>query len=150
MTRLVHRDLPGYTPERIFALAIDVEAYPRFLFWCESAAIRRREGNRLEVDNVFAIGPLRMRFRTDAVLDPPRSIEVTSTDPPFSRLRLVWTFEPLGEGGCRVSLSLDQAFRSLLFEAAASPFTAGLEEAVIDAFVRRARDLYGQSSSVER
>jgi coenzyme Q-binding protein COQ10 len=140
--RIVQRYLPGFTPERLFAIAADVESYPRFLFWCESARVARREGNRLTVDNQFGIGPLRTRFETKAVLDPPRSIDVTSSDGPFLRLRISWRFEAAREGGCRITLEIDQAFRSPLFDAAARPFLATVEEQVIRAFIKRAKELH--------
>lgn len=143
MAHVIERHLPRHSPEQLYALAADIESYPRFLFWCEQARIKGREGNRLLVDNVFGLGPIRARFETRAVLDPTRSIEVTSTAPPFALLRIVWRFEADPRGGCTVSLSLEQAFRSPLVEMAAKPFLAGFEESVIRAFVKRAREVYG-------
>lgn len=144
--QIVQRYLSRHTAEQLFAVAADVESYPRFLFWCESARVTRRDGNRLTVDNQFGIGPLRARFETKATLDPPRAIDITSNADPFRRLAISWRFEAAREGGCRVTLSIAQAFRSPLFEAAARPFLATVEEQVIRAFVKRAKELYGDNT----
>lgn len=143
MAQIVERYLPLYSVEQLYALAADIEGYPRFLSWCEEARVKRRDGNRLAVDNVFGLGPVRAHFETRAVLDPPHSIEVTSTDPPFARLRIVWRFKADPRGGCNVTLDLEQAFRSPLVQAAAQPFLAGFEEALVRAFIKRAREVYG-------
>lgn len=148
METIVQRYLPQYEPDQLFRIAADIEAYPDFLFWCQHTRIKRRDGNRMVVDNLFAVGPARARFETYAVFDPPWSIEIRSQDGPFERLHIAWRFEKADEGGTRVSLTIEQKLRGKVFEVAAKPFLRGIEDAVINAFVKRARAVLGTGGEI--
>lgn len=141
MRAVVTRHLSGFHATELFDVAADIEAYPDFLFWCEHTRITRREdATHWVVDNLFGIGPLKARFATRATLDPPHALEVASDEPPFEHFHLTWRFEET-EGGCSVTLGLEQRFRNRLFEAAARPFMREAEEMLIRAFERRAREV---------
>ena len=87
MPRLaVSRVLP-YQPEQLFDIAADVERYPDFLPWWQSARITQRSGDVYHTDQEVGFGPFSQRFTTKTILRRPLEIEVTAIDGPFEDLR---------------------------------------------------------------
>ncbi len=135
---------PGRSDEELWRVAADVEAYPRFVPWCREARILRRLGERrLKVDNVYGAGPLRMRFRTIAELDPPAALVIRSSDGPFHDFRLAWHFRPLPDGGCRAEAEFEARLRSPLLQTLMRLSWGEAERRIIAAFRRRVVELYG-------
>lgn len=136
-------DASHHTPEQLFALAADVESYPRFLPWCLRARIRSRDGDRLEVENLFGLGLLHARFISHAEAEPPHRLIITSEDGPFRRFKLEWRFSPLGEEGCRVEARYQMLLRSPMMHAAAAMALPGIEHKVVRNFRERVRQVCG-------
>ncbi len=105
------RRLP-YDGTALFDLAADVEGYPFFLPGWIEARIERRDGERCEAMQSVGFGPMRLRFRTQALLRRPARIEITSDDAQFRHLNFTWCFEASPAGGSRVALLLEIELRS--------------------------------------
>ena len=133
-----------YTPRQLFDLVADVEKYPEFIDEFISARIRRRGGDVLEVDQVVRLAGLRVAFATRAVLDPPRRITISTTDFPFRSFDQRWTFTPEA-GGTMVQydVGLELRFGALQGLMGMVVDERALAEATVDAFRRRARQIYG-------
>jgi coenzyme Q-binding protein COQ10 len=136
-------DFPRFDAAQLFAMAVDIESYPHFLPWCRAARVRRRDGDALEVDNHFGAGPVDVRFRSRAQGVAPERLEITSADGPFRRFRLLWRFEPLDGGGCRVHAEYEMSLRSALLQSLARLSMQDMERKVARRFRDRARMLYG-------
>lgn len=130
-------DFPGVAAARLYVVAADVEAYPDFLPGCIAARVAARRPDRLLVDNVFGLGPLRVKFRTQAFPEPPTRLRVTSEDGPWRRFDLEWRFADRPDGVGEAALTLDAAFRSPLLEGAAGSALTRLEHKLVAAFRRR-------------
>lgn len=130
-------DFPDATAERLYAVAADVESYPDFLPGCVAARVAARRPDRLLVDNVFGMGPMRVKFRTTAFPEPPERLRVTSQDGPWRRFDLEWRFADLAQGGAAAELAVEAAFRSPLLEGMAGAAFARLEQKLVAAFHRR-------------
>ncbi|CAA7621818.1 Oligoketide cyclase/lipid transport protein [Candidatus Terasakiella magnetica] len=137
-------DFPHHDCDKLFALAVDIESYPRFLPWCRSARIRHHDGNVLQVENRFGAGPLQINFRSRAVLDRPHSLEITSSDGPFHSFALTWRFEPLGTTGGRVVAQYRMELRSGLMQSLAHLSLGEIERRVVRNFTERVRAVYGR------
>lgn len=137
-------EFPHHDPAHLFALAVDIESYPRFIPWCRLARIRRRDGGRLEVDNLFGAGPIQARFQSVAEADPPHRLEITSRDGPFRAFRLCWVFEPLAGDGCRVKADYQMELRSGLLHSLARLSLPEVERRVVQKFKERVRAVYGR------
>lgn len=135
--------LVSHSAQQMYALVADVEAYPQFLPWCTGARLHEKSASELKASIGIGLGALTTDFSTRNELHPPHSMTMELLDGPFSRLRGGWEFESLGEAGCEVRLQLQFEFSSsvqdVLFGAA---FEKVCKE-LIDAFVRRAAELYG-------
>ena len=136
-----------HRPEQLFELAADVERYPDYLPWWVAARVRKAGGSVYYTDQVLALGILRVRFSSRTVLRHPQRIDVTSTDRPFRHFKLTWLFEPVPEGGCRVSLLVDLKLRSALLGGLLERTVSRVAGRIVSAFEARARQLYGASSA---
>jgi ribosome-associated toxin RatA of RatAB toxin-antitoxin module len=66
-------------------------------------------------------------------------------DGPFSNLDGTWRFVPVGEGqrACRVELDLTYSFKSATLAAVVGPVFDRIAGSLVDAFVKRAEQVYG-------
>jgi ribosome-associated toxin RatA of RatAB toxin-antitoxin module len=134
-----------FSADQMFDLVNDVEAYPRFLPWCQKATIRFANESRVEATLEVGVRGVTHRFTTRNSLDRPARIGIELIEGPFRKLGGEWRFEPRDDQGCTVSLNLD-------FEASSVPlrfvFEILFEELVrsqVQAFVDRAESVYGRS-----
>lgn len=126
-------------PAEMFDLVNDVEAYPRRFGWCSGARVLEREGDASLVARLdLRFAGIRQSFTTRNTLDRPRRLRVQLVEGPLSALDGTWTFDPLGEDGCRISLALDFDYTGLL----AGPLRIGfqgLANRMVDDFAAAAR-----------
>lgn len=131
---------PRHSPEDLFALADEIEAYPQFVPACRAARVLSREGTWRRVENVFGFGALRFVFVSEARADPPREIVVESQDGPIRDFHLLWRFAPRGEG-CLLTCDLTLELKSRLLDALAVLAAPEFERRVVAGFERRAAAL---------
>ncbi len=141
----VERILP-FRPEQLFDIAADIERYPQFLPWWREVRVEECSGERWRVENDVALGPLHLKFRSEAQLQRPQRIDVSSDQAPFEHLQLAWLFTPLGESGCRVGLSTRLQMRSLVMQAVVGRTLHGFLSDIMSAFEKRAQQLYVTSN----
>ncbi|MFO1107560.1 MAG: type II toxin-antitoxin system RatA family toxin [Bradyrhizobium sp.] len=134
-----------YTAEQLFDLAADVESYPEFLPLWISARIRKRDGNEYHTDQVLGLGPFRIEFGSRTVLQRPSRIDVTSTDFPFRRFRMTWTFEPQPDAACKVTGFSDFELRLSVFQGIYDQVLPNTIGDIMAAFEKRAARLYARS-----
>ncbi len=144
MTSISRHAIVPYSPEQMFRLVDDVERYPEFLPWCASAREISREGNVVTGCVELAKGGVHKSFTTRNVLSPPEKIEMSLVEGPFKHLHGFWRFQPLKNGeACKVSLELDYEFSNRLVSLAIGPVFNTVANSLVDAFVARARKIYG-------
>jgi ribosome-associated toxin RatA of RatAB toxin-antitoxin module len=136
--------LVPYTAEQMFALVEDIERYPQFLPWVAAAQLLERTPQALVGRLEMHRAGMREIVTTRNVLTPPREITLALVAGPFKTLEGRWTFEPIGEDrGTRVSLSIRFEFaNSMLNLLLSRSFEKSCNE-LVDAFVVRARAVYG-------
>lgn len=135
--------LVPYTAEQMFALVEDIERYPQFVPWVASAELVERNARhvigRLEMHRAG----LRETFTTRNVLVPPREITLILVDGPFKTLEGHWSFQAIGTRGTKVGLTIGFEFANPLLGLMLSrSFEKSCAE-LVDAFVARARAVYG-------
>ncbi len=138
-------DLP-YPPQRIFDLVADIESYPRFLPNVASARISKRDGHTLWVEQIVRVKVLRLKFRTQAVLNPPSQIKVTCRESSFGYFNEQWDFAEGPSGSTHLQCRAEYDFRSHLLKLALNEAMRDMLAATVNAFQQRARQLYGESS----
>jgi ribosome-associated toxin RatA of RatAB toxin-antitoxin module len=135
--------LVAHSPQEMFALVNDVAKYPDFLPWCIGAGVKTTAATEIEASLRVARGPLRSAFTTRNTLRPGEEIHMRLVDGPFKELTGLWRFEPIGDRGCRVSFRVDFEFKSRLTAAAFGAVFQQMCGTMVDAFVQRARAVYG-------
>jgi ribosome-associated toxin RatA of RatAB toxin-antitoxin module len=136
--------LVPYTAEQMFALVEDIERYPQFLPWVTAAQLVERTPSEVVGRLEMHRAGMREIITTRNVLNPPGEITLALVAGPFKTLEGRWTFEPIGEDrGTRVGLSIRFEFANAMLSLLLSrSFEKSCNE-LVDAFVARARAVYG-------
>jgi len=147
LTQIHRHALTPYSPARMFELVDNVEAYPEFLPWCASSRELSRTDDEVRASIELARGSLRKSFTTLNRLQKDKMIEMRLVEGPFRHLEGFWRFESLKDGqACKISLDLEFDFSSKLLALTIGPVFNSIANSLVDAFVKRARQCYGESS----
>ena len=146
--KTVHKSvLIWYSAEEMFALVTDVARYPEFLPWCDHAAVLAQDEHGMKAEIGIAFGGIRQIFTTRNEHVPGREVQMKLVDGPFSRLDGQWKFIPLGGGeqqrACKVELDLHYGFENAALGALVGPVFDKIAGSLVDAFVKRAEQVYG-------
>lgn len=143
----VSRVLP-YTPDQLFQLVGDVDAYPDFVPWISAMRTwnkRDMGGGVNVVDAEAAVGFafLQERFATRVHRDAVnRQIDVNLLSGPFRKLANRWRFLEDPEG-TRIEFDIDFQFKSRLLEGLLKANFHHAVERLMGCFEERAKVLYG-------
>lgn len=143
----------SHTPDQMFSLVADVEAYPQFLPLCEALVVRsrkERDGRTMLVaDMTVGYKAIRETFTTQVLLRPDdRVIDVKYIDGPFKYLTNAWGFEPADDGSCNIRFFIDYEFKSRILGALmGAMFDRGFRM-FTEAFEKRADAIYGTAQAV--
>ena len=138
-----------YSPREMYELVIGIEDYPRFLPWCDSAAVLQRHDDGVTARLGLAYMGVRHAFTTRNLHVLNESVVVKLVDGPFSVLDGTWLFKPLGRPGaegeaCKIEFEMRYAFASPALETVVSPVFDRVAATFVDSFVKRAEEVYGQ------
>ena len=132
-----------YSAAEMYALVNDIEAYPQFLPWCRSTHVLMCGEDELRATIEMAKGGVHKSFTTFNRMQKHKMIDIRLLEGPFKRLEGYWRFEPLRADACKVSLDLEFEFSQLL-RVAIEPVFKQIANSLVDAFCKRAVDLYGK------
>ncbi len=130
------RETVHHPREKVFELVADIERYPDFVPGWQEARVVSAEGDRRQVQQALGIGPIVLRFRTEALLERPERISIQGQGGPLKRLHQVWHFKERADGGTLVELWTDYELRGGPAAAAAGPFFRRRTREVVQAFRR--------------
>jgi ribosome-associated toxin RatA of RatAB toxin-antitoxin module len=133
-----------YSSAQMYALVEDVAAYPEFLPWCGGSEILKREGDVTRAAIIIDFRGIKQRFSTENRAIAPELIEMTLVDGPFRQLDGSWRFKALGDEACKIEFRLHYEFSSKLLEKLVGPVFHFIASTFVDAFVKRARQIYGK------
>lgn len=140
------RPLP-YGAEAMYDLVADVGRYGEFLPWVSAVRVRSDSETEMIADLIVGFAALRERFTSRVVKARPKTIHVDYLDGPLKFLRNDWKFEPT-ESGCIVDFSVEFAFKNRVFEAIAGQVFDQALRKMINAFEKRAAELYASGSGI--
>jgi len=146
MTTITRSSLVLYTPDQMFDLVNDVEAYPTFLPWCRNSEIVSKSNEEICATLDLAKGGINHVFTTRNKLIQGESIDIELVDGPFQHLEGRWQFKMLGDNeGCRIQLDMDFEFSNRIISMALGPIFTQISGSLVDAFCKRAQDIYGNN-----
>lgn len=146
MSQVSRSALVPYSAQSMFALVDDVALYPQFLPWCAASEVRKREGEVMEAAITIGYRGLNQAFVTRNVRTQDAQgarIEMQLVDGPFQRLHGLWQFQSLRDDASKVLLDVDFEFANRILGAVAGPVFSQIVGSLVDAFVKRAEQVYG-------
>lgn len=135
--------LVEYSPEQMFALVDQVEDYPGFLPWCGGVTLLHRDAEVTRASILINYHGLRQSFTTENTKRAPAEMRIRLVEGPFRRLDGSWRFTDLAPRGCKVELSMSYEYSSRILEKLVGPVFNHIAGTLVDAFVRRAGQVYG-------
>lgn len=154
--KTVHKSvLIWYSAEEMFALVADIAQYPRFLPWCDHARVLAQDESGMTAELGISMAGMRQTLSTRNSHLPGPRIVIKMLDGPFSKLDGEWTFSELGRDAapsaaavgavraCRVGLHLRYGFNNSTLAKVVGPVFDRISNSLIDAFVKRAEQVYG-------
>ena len=135
--------LVPYAASQMFALVADVEKYPGFLPWCRKACVRVPGADTVEASLDIGRGPIHKTFTTRNVMTRYSRIDIWLVDGPFKHLQGCWKFLAQDGTGCRIVLDMEFELSNAVLRRTLGPLFSEIANSMVDAFCRRARELYG-------
>lgn len=138
MPNIARSALVSHSAADMYQLVLDIESYPAFLPWCQSASVAEQD-DRQQLASLTMDKRMRgTRFTTRNRLEENRAIHMQLVDGPFRRLSGVWRFKAIDDKACRVELEMNFEFNSRLLAAVLGPAFSRICDTMVAAFVKRA------------
>lgn len=128
----------------MYVLVNDIAKYPEFLPWCKAVKILVQKPEEIVASITMGGVGLEKSFTTSNRLVLNQRIEMALLEGPFSHLKGLWVFHALGEQGCKISLDMEFEISNKILRLSLSPVFTKIVNNLVDAFIERARKLYGQ------
>ena len=143
-----------YSAHEIYELVIDVEAYPKFLPWCERAEVLERNADGLTARLHLAYAGLRHAFTTRNVQVADQSVQVGAGRRPVLAARRPVALRAAAGAGRRCESGHGQRLQDRVRHAlrlrqrrcsrpSISPVFDRIANTFVDSFVRRAEQVHG-------
>ena len=132
-----------FSPQQMYELVNNINDYPQFLNWCEGTSILNQSDDQIIASVQINKGGLKQTFSTVNTLKPFQLIEMQLLEGPFEQLSGEWRCEPLGDNAAKVFLNLQFKFKSKLLDMSLSHIFTKIANSQLDAFVARAKKIYG-------
>lgn len=131
--------LVPYSAKTMYDLVNDVNAYPEFLPGCVGTEVHSVDDTHMKASMHIAKAGISHTFTTLNTLETNRTIHMQLADGPFKSLSGGWTFTELDEQACKVELNLAFEFKSKLIAMAFGKIFTQLANAMVSAFIARAK-----------
>ena len=145
MARVEKSVLIEHSAQRMFDLVDKVEDYPGFLPWCADTSVAFRDDKITVATLHIGYLGIKSHFTTENAKIVPQSMKIKLVDGPFRCLEGEWLFKPLAENACKIEFRLAYEFSSRMFEKIIGPVFSQITNTFVEAFVRRANEVYGES-----
>ncbi len=138
--------LIAHSAERMFELVDRCEDYPAFLPWCSRTEVKFRDAGKTMATLHVNYHAVKTSFTTENDKEFPGLMKIRLIDGPFRRLEGSWHFRALTADACKIEFRLHYEFSSKLFEKIIGPVFGHIANTFVDAFVRRAEQVYGAAN----
>ena len=122
----------------MFDLVQDVENYPSFLPWCNSAEIKEKHEDFIIAEIRCELQGVPIKFSTKNKNKRPEKIEISLVEGPFKDSGGMWNFTDLGDNNSRIELDLHWKMKSFLLEKTLGLVFEKIAQKIFESFVRKA------------
>ncbi len=152
-----------YTPAQMYVLVNDVRRYPEFVPWCPATRVHDETETTIDATVDVARSGLTISMRTRNTMIPGERIDLHLADGPLRTLEGSWLFRPIlgplpesapevpapppAVRGCRVELAVRFEFGNAALTMMLAPVFEASWDSLVDAFVVRAREVYGAATA---
>ena len=147
MVRVERSALMAFTPQQLLALVQDVECYPEFLPGCIAATTEVATDESMQAGLKFKLAGLTESFvtenRVSTSAEGSLQLHMRLLKGPFKSLKGQWSFQPLGEAACKVSLAVELDWGTWSLGRLLAPQIERAVGEVMGSFKQRASLLYG-------
>lgn len=143
MNTLKRSALVPYASRQMFELVNGIEEYPRFLPWCAHSQIISKTDDEIVASLEIAWKGIHKTFTTRNRLTSHERIDISLVNGPLQHMEGIWNFIPLDEHACKVTLDLEFEFTGNFIDRLFQPVFQHIANTLVDAFCKRAVDLYG-------
>lgn len=126
----------------MYVLVSDIDNYPKYLPWCPSSQVLKRDGNKITGRVDISYLKVKAHFTTINTNTENQRIDMGLVDGPFKHLKGHWSFTPLGDSGCKVEFNLDYKFSNFIIEKVIGAVFEMVIKSIVDAFVKKAHEIY--------
>ncbi|RUO65604.1 Ribosome association toxin PasT (RatA) of the RatAB toxin-antitoxin module [Pseudidiomarina planktonica] len=147
MASIERSALVSFSCQQMFDLVNDIEAYPQFVPGCVGATILEQSAEHKVAKLDISKAGIGKSFTTRNTLHAPERIDMELVDGPFKRLSGGWHFQPLSENACKIVFKLDFEFSNRLLSMAFGRIFHEITSRMVDAFAKRAQQVYGDASN---
>lgn len=145
MANLNRSALVMHSVEEMYCLINDVVAYPKFLPDCSDSKIITQNENSMTAALLVSKGGLNKWFTTENTLIDNKQVIMNLVDGPFRQLTGGWLLTSLSDEACKIELNLEYEFSSKMFDLAFGRVFHHLTNNMVQAFTKRAKEVYGQN-----
>jgi ribosome-associated toxin RatA of RatAB toxin-antitoxin module len=139
--------LVEHSAENMFDLIEAAEDYPAFLPWCASANILSRDDAIVAAEITVDFHGVRFQLTTRNPKRRPEFMAIVLERGPFRKFEGEWRLTPLAPSACKIEFGLQYEFDSALMSRIAGTVFDRITNTLVDAYVARARDVYGMPAA---
>lgn len=143
MNTLKRSAIVPYTARQMFELVNSIEDYPRFLPWCSKSKVKSRTDEEVVAELEISWKGMHKSFSTRNHLHPYHRMEISLVSGPMKHMQGLWEFVPINDRGCKVKLDLEFEFAGGFIDMLFQPVFQSIANSLVDAFCKRAVELYG-------
>lgn len=144
---IIHRAaIVPYTAIQMYELVNDIARYAEFIPYCVSSVVHEKSEDEIRATITLSAKGFEKSFTTLNRLQPHRMMEIQLIDGPFKQLEGFWRFEQRDENHSEVILDLEFELSNKIFAMMFGPMFQQVAGKLVDAFVVRANNVYGDSA----
>jgi ribosome-associated toxin RatA of RatAB toxin-antitoxin module len=147
MTIINKSAIVPFSAQKMFDLVDDVDSYAEFLPWCSSTESKNRTETSVDGTLFVTKGKIKLSFSTHNEMKPGQEIKLRLLSGPFKRLTGLWTFRPLKENACKVTLRMEFEFSNKVLSLALGFVFSQIANSMLDSFCKRAKNIYTKDGS---
>jgi ribosome-associated toxin RatA of RatAB toxin-antitoxin module len=144
MAEVIKSMLVPYSAAEMWDLVDRVEDYPQFLPWCGGTELIHRDETTTAASIRISYLSVKQEFSTENAKRFPEEMLIRLKSGPFRSMEGYWRFKALAEQACKIEFRLHYEFSNALFEKVLGPVFGMVTNSLVDAFVRRAEQKYGE------